>query len=320
MADALHHLTRRDALRTFAFAAGAAVLPHSLGSTARAASPTPTPTPAGTPPQINATSLGGALTHISGAGGNILLFGGDDGAVVVDSGLPDLADRTTAELKKAAPLALLVNTHWHYDHVGANEQLASTGTRIMAHAHTRRRMSAPHEMEMFNRTMPASPPAALPRITFTDETRLHVNGDEIRLIPVPPAHTDGDVIVRLENADLIHAGDLYFNGGYPFIDYSSGGWLGGLVPAIRTIAEMSGPKTRIMPGHGPMANTQDLKRYLDFLELMLTRFTKLKEQGLSVDEAVAAQPAKEFDESLGKGFMKPEPFVRITYTGMLRHK
>jgi glyoxylase-like metal-dependent hydrolase (beta-lactamase superfamily II) len=125
--------------------------------------------------------------------------------------------------------------------------------------------------------------------------------------------------VRFEKADVLHCGDLYFNGGYPFIDYSSGGWLGGMVEAIRTAAAMTTSQTRIIPGHGPLATPDDLRGYLAFLETMLERFTKLKNEGKTVDEVVALAPAKEYDEKLGKGFMKPEPFVRITYTGLLKH-
>lgn len=133
-----------------------------------------------------------------------------------------------------------------------------------------------------------------------------------------PAHTDTDVVVHFEKADVIHTGDLYFNGGYPFIDYSSGGRLDGLVAAIREVAAMAGPKTRIIPGHGPLATTDELKSYLAFLETMLERFGKLKAEGKTVDEVVAAAPAKEFDEKLGNGFLKPEQFVRITYTSLLK--
>ena len=174
-------------------------------------------------------------------------------------------------------------------------------------------------IEAFDRKFPAAAASALPRATFASETTLHLNGEEIRLVPVPPAHTDGDVIVRFEKADVIHGGDLFFNGRYPFIDYSSGGWLGGMVAATKTISEMTTAKTRIIPGHGPLATPGDLRGYLAFLETMLERFTKLKNEGRTVDEVVAAAPAKEFDEKLGGGFLKPEQFVRITYTGLLKH-
>ena len=172
-----------------------------------------------------------------------------------------------------------MNTHWHYDHAGGNEVLAKAGAHITAHANCRKRLSTDQFLEAFDRKMPAAPASAWPRTTFTSETKLHLNGEEIRLVPVPPAHTDGDVIVRFEKADVIHGGDLFFNGSYPFIDYSSGGWLGGMVAAIKTLSEMTTPKSRIIPGHGPLATPDDLRGYLAFLETMLERFTKLKNEG-----------------------------------------
>ena len=307
--------TRREALRTVALSLGAAALPAAL---TRAASPTPNASPSATPAPAVSTPLGDKLNLISGLGGNIAVLGGDDGSLVVDSGLPNVVAQTQAQVTKAGAVALLVNTHWHFDHTGANEALAKAGARIVAHENCRKRLSSDQYNEPFDRKLPAAPPAALPVVTFTAPTTLHLNDEEIRLVPVPPAHTDTDVIVHFQKSDLIHAGDLYFNGGYPFIDYSSAGRLDGLVNAIRKVAEMTGSTTRIIPGHGPLATPEDLKGYLAFLETMLERFSKLKAEGKTVDEVVAAAPAKEFDEKLGKGFMKPEQFVRITYTGLLR--
>lgn len=309
------HFTRREALRTIALSAGAAAFPAAF---ARAATPTPSATPAASAPPVVSTSLGDKLNLITGLGGNIAVLGGADGALVIDSGLPNVVAQTQAQVTKAGPLALLVNTHWHFDHTGANEALAKAGARIVAHENCRKRLSTDQYNEPFDRKLPAAPPAALPVVTFTTPTMLHLNGEEIRLLPTRPAHTDTDVIVHFQKADLIHAGDLYFNGGYPFIDYSSAGRLDGLVPVISEIVAMAGAKTRIIPGHGPLATRDDLKGYLAFLETTLERLSKFKAEGKSVDEVVAAAPMKDFDEKLGKGFMKPEPFVRITYTSMLR--
>ena len=310
------YVTRRDVLRTLAFAAGGVGV---LGSAAGRAFGTPTPSPSPTAAPVVSNALGEKFSWISGLGGNIAVLGGNDGVLAVDSGLPNLTEKTAAEIARTGTATMLVNTHWHFDHVGGNETLAKGGAHITASANCRKRLSTEQYNEPFDRKLPALPDIAQPRTTFTGETTLHLNGEDIRLIPVPPAHTDGDVIVRFEHADVIHCGDLYFNGAYPFIDYSSAGWLGGMVEAIRTSAAMSSPKTRIIPGHGPLATAEDLRGYLAFLETMLERFTKLKNEGKSVDEVVALAPAKEFDEKLGKGFMKPEPFVRITYTGLLKH-
>jgi len=312
--------TRREALRTVALALGATALPGAFGflsPAAWAASPSSSATPS-MPPLVS-TSLGGKFSWISGLGGNIAVLGGDDGVLAIDSGLPNLVETTASEIAKSGKVTQLVNTHWHYDHVGGNEALAKAGAHITAHANCRKRVSTDQYNEPFDRKMPAAPAAAWPRTTFISETTLYLNGETIGLVPVPPAHTDGDVIVRFEKADVIHAGDLYFNGSYPFIDYSSNGWLGGMVAAIKTLSAMTTSKTRIIPGHGPLATPEELRSYHAFLETMLDRLTKLKNEGKSVDEVVAAAPAKEFDEKLGGGFMKPEQFVRIAYTGLLKH-
>ncbi len=310
--------TRRDALRTLGLAIGATTLGGAFGFI-RGASAAASATPAATPPPVTVTSLADRLSLIAGLGGNILLLGGADGSLAIDCGYPNLAQKTMSQLRKAGPLSMLVNTHWHLDHAGANEQCAEAGARIVAHENCRKRLATEQYIEPLDMRMPASPPRALPNVTFSSETVLHVNEEDIRLVPVAPAHTDGDLIVRFEKADLLHFGDLYFNGLYPFIDWSSGGWLGGMVAAIRTGLQMAGPKTRVVPGHGPLATTEDLKNYLGFLELMLERFGKLKEQGKTADEVVAENPSKEFDEKLGKSFLKPEQFQRITYTSLLKH-
>ena len=314
------HFTRRDALRTLALTVGASAIPGILGTlTVKGASPSPSASAGASAPPVVRTSLGGKLDLLRGLGGNIAVLGGDDGVLAIDSGLVEVASKTAGEIGQGGAVALLVNTHWHYDHTGGNELLAKAGARIIAHENCRKRLAVDQFVEAMARKVPASPPVALPRVTFASETTLHVNGEEIRLVPVPPAHTDGDVIVVFAQADLIHAGDLYFNGMYPFIDYSSGGWIGGMAAAIGTLSGMANAKTRIIPGHGPVASWEDLKGYLAFLETVHERLGKLKEQGKTIEEVMNAAPLKDFDEKLGQGFLKPEQFLRIVYTGLLKH-
>jgi glyoxylase-like metal-dependent hydrolase (beta-lactamase superfamily II) len=255
---------------------------------------------------------------ISGLGGNIVVMGGEDGALVIDCGRPDMTEKMLAEVGKSGAVALVVNTHWHFDHVGGNEALARAGARILAHDNCHRRMSTEQYVEAVDVRTPPSPAAALPRITFNRETNLHTNGDLVRLVPVAPAHTDGDVVVVFQNADVIHAGDLFFNGMYPFIDYSSGGWIGGNVEAIRTIAAMAGAKTRIVPGHGTLGTADDLKRYLAMLETVQERLEKLNAEGKTVEEVLAAAPTKDLDDTWGNGYLKPEKFVRFAYNSLLK--
>ncbi len=247
--------------------------------------------------------LGEKFTLITGAGGNILVLTGKDGGVVIDSGLPDKATSTSLEVNKVAgrPLIALINTHWHFDHVGGNEALARSGVRIYAHENCLKRVSTTQHNDFLNRDMPPLPPAARPVITFSGEAQMHLNEEDLRLVPVAPAHTDGDIFIHFEKSNVIHMGDIHFNGLYPFIDFSSGGWIGGMIEGAKKALAVSDAQTRIIPGHGPLATQQDLKDYIEMLETVYARLTKLKEGGKSVDEAVAAAPTKEFDEKLGKG-------------------
>ncbi len=308
-------VSRRGALRTLALSVGAASIPGWLVERRLfAADPA-------APPAFQSLAVGEGITLVTGAVCNILVVNGEDGGVVIDSGIPDAAAATASQIAQIAPkLSVLVNTHWHFDHAGGNERLARAGARIVAHENCRKRLSTEQYNEFFDRKSPPSPPAALPVMTFTSETQLHLNAEEFRLIPVPPAHTDGDVIVRLDKANVVHMGDLFFQGLFPYIDYSSGGWIGGMVEGVKRGLPLTDAKTKIIPGHGPIATQDDLRTYLTFPETVLERFSKLKAAGKSVDEAVASLPTKEFDEKLGAGFFKPEQFVRFAYTGLLKHR
>ncbi len=316
--DDVRSFSRRDALRTSALALGAIVLPRPPSSAATGEAKAPAV--ASGPPPITTVLLGGDLRLVTSGGGNIIVLGGTNGSIVIDSGLADQAAGNAGEIAKAGPLSILVNTHWHFDHTGGNERLAHVGARIMGHENCRVRLATDQIMEAFDRKIPAAPALARPLITFTAETALHLNGDDIRLIPVPPAHTDSDVFVRFEKANLLHAGDLFFQGMYPFIDYSSGGWIGGLVAAAKTLLAMTDAKTRIIPGHGPLATQDNLRMYHAFLEKLHEQLSEFKMAGRTVDEVIAAAPTKEFDEKFGKGFLKPEQFVRIAYTSLLRRQ
>ncbi|HSI62562.1 MAG TPA: MBL fold metallo-hydrolase [Candidatus Saccharimonadia bacterium] len=311
-------LTRRDSLRSLALAmGGAAFASRALAEEKKMPDPTAAPAQ-----PVTAESLGEKLALIGGAGGNILAFGGSDGVVVIDSGLENATLGVSAEILRSAggPASLLVNTHWHFDHVGGNGSLAKGGARIIASLNCLARVSKGQQNEFFKKEMPALPQQARPVITIQDETQLHLNGEVIRLVPVAPAHTDGDVLVHLEKANVLHLGDVFFHNLYPFIDYSSNGWLGGVAAAVRTALDYTDEKTKVIPGHGALATQQDLKDYLAFLEAMYERLHNLQSDGHSLEDAVSTLPSKAYDEKLGKGFMTPEMFVRCAYEGMLRHE
>jgi cyclase len=311
-------VSRRAALRTLAAAAGALAAPPLLAKDPQ--SPAVAPQAAPDTPQIGTTSLGKNLSLITGAGGNILVLKGDDGALVVDSGLESMVTGTAAAIHREAPeVALLINTHWHFDHAGGNQRVVQMGAQVVAHQNCRSRLAEDQTIEFFNRKIKATPPQGLPRIALSHETQLHVNGEVIRIIPVPPAHTDGDVAVFFTKANLVHMGDLHFHQMYPFIDYSSGGWIGGLIPAVRLILEMTDEKTQVIPGHGSPATAADLRQYLEFLETIYNRLLGLQDAGKTVEEAVESKPTAEFDQAWSGGLLSPDDFVRCAYTGLLRH-
>jgi glyoxylase-like metal-dependent hydrolase (beta-lactamase superfamily II) len=210
----------------------------------------------------------------------------------------------------------VVNTHWHGDHTGGNENMGKAGALIVAHENVRVRMSREHFMAAFGRKIPPSPEAALPVVTFTDAVTFHWNGDEIRVHHVPPAHTDGDSIVHFVKADVVHMGDVFFNGGYPFIDTSSGGRVDGVIAAADRVLAAVGEKTRIIPGHGPLATKADLQAYRDVVKTLRDRIATLKAEGKSRDEVIAAKPTADHDAKWGGGFMKGDTFTGLVYDSL----
>ncbi len=314
-------ISRREALRSLAFLAAGAAAPGFLLAQTAAPAPSPTTVPIATPPPIATLKLADRLSLVTGAGGNIAVLTGDDGTMLIDCGVPNAIVGLMGEVGKISktPPSIVINTHWHFDHTGGNERLARNGARIIAQENCRKRMSSDQIIEFMDMKIPASPREAWPAQTFVSDLRMQINNEDLHLVAVPPAHTDNDAIVHLPKANVLHAGDLYFNGVYPFIDYSSGGWIGGMAAAIKTASTMIDAKTKIIPGHGPMATPEDLKFYLGFLDTMTERLTKLKQAGRTLEEAVAARPTIGFDEKLGGGFLKPDMFVKCAYTGLLKH-
>ena len=270
--------------------------------------------------EIHTIPLTDNLYVLANAGGNIALSVGEDGALLVDAGFEEMGEKVIAAVKAVnpRPLRLVVNTHWHFDHVGGNEQLVRAGATIIAQENVRKQMSAERYITVIDRRMPPSPAAALPDITFTDALTLHWNGDEVQVRRVPPAHTDGDVIVLFRKANVLHVGDTWFNGMYPFIDVSAGGSLNGMVRALDQALELADEKTKIIPGHGPVANKTELKQYRDMLATVRDRVHALIDQGKSRDEIIAAKPSKEFDGRWGRSWLDPDTWVGLVHDGMTR--
>jgi glyoxylase-like metal-dependent hydrolase (beta-lactamase superfamily II) len=258
---------------------------------------------------------------IYGRGGNIGVSAGADGVFLIDDQYAPLTPKIKAELAKlsAAPVRFIINTHWHSDHTGGNEALAGEGALVLAHDNVRQRMSVEQFMAFFERTVPPSPPAALPVVTFNDTVTFHLNGDEIHVFHMPGAHTDGDALVHFRRANVIHMGDTLFYGLYPFIDVDSGGSIAGTIAAVDAALALADEKTRIVPGHGnSVTDKAGLTAYRDMLVTVRGRIAGLVAEGKTLEEVQAAAPTAEYDAEWGQGFIKPDRWVALIYKDLSR--
>lgn len=268
--------------------------------------------------QIQVTDLGGGVYLLMGAGGNIGLSVGDDVTFLVDDQFAPLTEKITAAIAAITdmPVEFLLNTHWHGDHTGGNENLGKAGALIFAHENVRARMSV--TQNVFGRDVPAAPPVALPVITFNDTTTFHINGQTVYVRHVPNSHTDGDSIVYFREADVLHMADSYFSGMYPFIDVGSGGSIEGMIEAVNVGLELAGPATKIIPGHGPLSNRAELVAYRDMLVSVRDLIAAAIGEGKSKDDIVAAKPSRELDGKWGGVFVKPDNFVQTVFADLSR--
>jgi cyclase len=274
------------------------------------------------PAPIKATKLSEHIAVLMGDGGNIGVVMGPDGLMMIDGGYAERsADllKAVSEQVDAHKVTLLFDTHWHLDHVGCNEVLGRAGAKIMAHENVKKRLSVKTTVEAMNRTFDPLKPEGLPTQEFSKNGKLTFGQEKIEYTHVPTAHTDGDTFLFFPGPNVIHTGDLVFNGFYPVIDYSTLGWVGGMANAAATILKTGDASTRIIPGHGAMATKDDLKSIHEMLATVTERMQKLAKEGKSADEAVAAAPTKDFDDKFGKGMFKPDAWTRIAYTSVLRH-
>lgn len=269
--------------------------------------------------EIVAQKLSGNVYLLTGAGGNIGLCVGDDAVFMVDDQFAPLAPKIKAAIAKLTtkPVTFLLNTHFHFDHTGGNESFGASGAIIVGHDNVRKRMSTEQFIEFLGMKVKAEPRAALPVITFAQDTTFHVNGEEIVVQHVPNAHTDGDSIVHFRKADVIHMGDTFFNKLYPFIDTSSGGSVEGVIAAADRAIGLAGDGTQIIPGHGPVANKADLKAYRDMLATVATRIREQVKAGKSLAEVMESKPTAEFDAQWGRGFLNAQRFTEMLFKGFM---
>jgi cyclase len=264
-------------------------------------------------PPIERTKLTDNLTLLSGPGGNVVVLNGPDGKIVVDTFVQTAWPRLQATLQElgTGSIQTVIDTHWHFDHSDNNGNFRKAGATILAHENTRTRMSQTHQL--LGMTFPPSPADALPTKTFKDTQTLTANGEQLALGYIPPAHTDTDIYIRFAKGNVLHLGDLYFNGMYPFIDAGTGGSINGMINGADLALKLGDASTRIVPGHGPLSKREELTKYRDMLVTVRDRVQKLKKAGSTVDQVIAAAPTKDLDPVWGKGFLQPKDFLAIVY-------
>ena len=268
--------------------------------------------------KINVTKLRGNVSVLEGSGGNIVVLTGRDGKVLVDAGITGSRLQMTEALANLSddPIKHLINTHWHFDHTDGNEWLHSIGAEITAHENTRQHLATTTRVEDWNFTFPAAPTGALPTKLFNSEQTLHLNGATLALTYYPPAHTDSDISVYFTDADIIDVADTFWNGHFPFIDYSTGGSFDGMIRAAEANVAGVTDKTIVIPGHGPIGNKSQLIEFRDMLVSVRDKVSTLKKEGKSLEQVVAAKPTADYDAKWGGFVVDGNFFTRLVYAGV----
>ncbi len=273
--------------------------------------------------EIEITPVRGGVYMISGVGGNIAAFLGEDGVFLVDAGLVDPVEQTLTTIRELAQresehsdVRYVVNTHWHFDHTGGNEHFAEAGAVVVAHENVLRLMSEDQVMAALDdRRVSAAPLGAHPSLTFNDRVNLSWNGDLIHVVHIPDAHSNGDAIVHFRDADVVHVGDIFFNGVYPFIDVDFGGHIGGMVSAIDEILAHTNETTLFIPGHGPLASRADLVAYQGMLATVRDRVQGMIDRGMTRGEVIRAKPTADLDADWGG--RDSDFWVGLVYDGIV---
>jgi cyclase len=267
---------------------------------------------------IQPQKLTDSITMLSGPGGNVVVLNGTDGKLVGDTFVmpawPHLKEALDSIGK--APVKTAINTHWHFDHADNNSSLRAAGATVLAHENTKKRLSETHSLAVLNLICPPSPAEALPQQTFKQTYKIAMNGESVSLVHVPPAHTDTDIYIHFEKANVLQSGDIFSNGFYPYIDPGTGGSLSGMIAGATKLLAVVDNNTKIVPGHGPLGNKADLAKYRDMLVTVRDRLQKLKSSGKTVQEAVAAKPLDDLDSVWGKALFNGETFIQIAYPAL----
>jgi len=270
------------------------------------------------PPEYVSTKLSDTVTMIEGRGGNVAVSSGEDGVFVIDDQFADISSALLEEVARLTgePIRFLINTHYHGDHVGGNTAFAEKGAVIIAHDNVYQRMSTEQFSSFMNSTTEPWPTGALPVISFSERMSLRMNGEIAAIHHVANAHTDGDSIIHFPVSNVIHMGDTFFNGFYPYIDLDGGGSINGFIGALETGISLADANTKIIPGHGPVTDVAGLKSYREIVIKARDSVQALVDQGKSLEEAIAAKPTAQWDEAMGKGFIGPAQLVTFIYNSL----
>jgi len=310
--------------RSFVFAVATTLASFTawlaVASPAKATSPVIAINKAAETTPIKIQSIRGSISELDGSGGNIVVLVGNDGAFMVDAGISLSKERLQAALKQLGveKVKYLVNTHWHWDHTDGNPWVHDLGATVIATANTARYVSQTTRVDDWDFTFPPLAAGGRPTEIVGKERTYHVDGETILVKPIAPAHTDGDIIVYFQKADVLVLGDTFWNGMYPFIDNAHGGSIDGAIAAANEALAMCTDHTIVVPGHGPIGDRAQLSVFRDMLVDVRKNVAALKQRGKTLDEVIAAKPSATFDSKWGQFVIDPALFDRLVYQGLDR--